>query len=165
MPYQVQKNIILKAPTPYKFIASGFGLGHLSHQPRLCACLFAMLIAIGIKQLPLAQITLLLLIIAGTIIGAHSAQKFIRTTQKPSWIVVDEMVGTWVAMYFFSESLLLNLFAFSTYLLVSHLKPLVQISPNAPIRKRFGFIMLDDIAAGIFSNAIVYSILFLLVEK
>lgn len=154
----------MKKESFYKFVASGFGIGEINCVPRLWASIFALLVAVVLKQLPFAEVSLFLIILGTILVGSYCAQKFITREPKPTWIVVDEMVGTWVALYFFSESLLLNLFAFVTYQLISFCKPLIKVDEKSKFKRWFRFIMVDDIFAGVFSNALVYAILLTIVE-
>jgi phosphatidylglycerophosphatase A len=155
---------ILKKESFYKFVASGFGIGEINYVPQLWASIFALIVAVVLKQLPFAEVSLFLIILTTILVGSYCAQKFITQEPKPTWIVVDEMVGTWVALYFFSESSLLNLFAFATYQLLNFCKPLIKINEKGKFKKWFKFVMLDDIVAGVFSNVLVYAILLTIVE-
>ena len=155
----------MKKELLYKFVASGFGIGEMNYIPQLWASIFALIVALVLKQLPFAEVSILVIILATVLIGGYCAQKFITHEHKPSWIVVDEMAGTWIALYFFSESLLLNLFAFVTYQLINFCKPLIKINRKGRFKKWFKFVMLDDIVAGVFSNSLVYFILLVIVDN
>lgn len=154
----------MKKESFYKFVASGFGIGEINYVPQLWASIFALLVAVVLKQLPFAEVSLFVVILATILVGGYCAQKLIAQEPKPSWIVVDQMVGTWVALYFFSESLLLNLFAFVTYQLISFCKPLIKVNKEGKFKGWFRFIMVDDILAGVFSNALVYAVLLTIIE-
>lgn len=146
----------MKNALVYKLIASGFGLGQIKIQPKLIASLVAFLFAVFVKYFDNSNMLFLTLIAFGIIFSYISIIKLQKKDIQTN-IVSNEVVGTWIAQYFFSPSLLLNLFAFFTFQIVSVFKPLFN---NFKINSRYSISsMRGSILSGIISNSIVHAVL------
>ncbi len=77
----------------------------------------------------------------------------------PSIVVIDEIVGMWVALLFLPKEMPAILLAFAAFRLFDIVKP----PPVASLERaaRGWGIMLDDVAAGVYANAVTHAILWL----
>ncbi len=75
-------------------------------------------------------------------------------------MVIDEIVGLWVALLFLPGEIPAIIVAFTTFRLFDIVKP----PPAAALEKvgRGWGIMLDDVAAGIYANAVTHVTLWLI---
>ena len=88
------------------------------------------------------------------LLGVYSSNKLIADWGKdPSRIVIDEVVGMWIAMLFVPNNYIALLLAFVLFRFFDIVKPLF-IKRLEKINGGWG-IMLDDVAAGIYANIIV----------
>jgi len=78
----------------------------------------------------------------------------------PSIVVIDEIVGMWIALLFLPKTLPAMLIAFTTFRMFDIIKP-----PPAAGIERFGEgwgIMLDDVIAGVYAGIATHITLFLI---
>lgn len=135
-------------------IASGFGSGFSPFAPGTVGALLAVAIwTVLFYTIPFNILILItiLLIVLFTLLGIRSANVLESTWGKdPSKVVVDEMVGVWIALLAVPiNNIWYILFAFLLFRFFDILKPL-------GIRKMENFkggigVMADDILAGIYS--------------
>lgn len=137
-------------------IATGFGTGFSPFAPGTAGALLAALIWAGLYCLipfNLLWILTALLIVVFTIAGIWSANAMEKAWGKdPSRVVVDEMVGVWIALLAVPEGSYLVSFALAAFILFR----LFDIFKPLGIRKMESFkggvgIMMDDILAGIYT--------------
>lgn len=88
-------------------IASGFGSGRLRPAPGTWGSLAALAAWVGLSRLlvrlpvPLAETLFLALPLLLTWIGIRASTAAVRATgeKDPSWIVIDEWAGQWIALW------------------------------------------------------------------
>lgn len=135
-------------------IATGFGSGFSPIAPGTAGALLATAIWFGLSYLvsfSLLQILTSLLIVLFTVAGIWSANAVEKIWGKdPSRVVVDEMVGVWIALLAAPEgNLYYVLAAFVLFRLFDIFKPL-GIRKMESLKGGVG-VMMDDILAGIYS--------------
>lgn len=135
-------------------IATGFGSGFSPIAPGTAGALLATAIWFGLSYLvsfSLLQILTSLLIVLFTIAGIWSANGVEKIWGKdPSRVVVDEMVGVWIALLAVPKgNLYYILAAFVLFRLFDIFKPL-GIRKMENLKGGVG-VMMDDILAGIYS--------------
>lgn len=137
-------------------IATGFGTGFSPFAPGTAGALLAVLIWFGLYCLipfNLLWILTALLIVVFTIAGIWSANAIEKVWGKdPSRVVVDEMVGVWIALLAVPEGSYFVPFVWAAFVLFR----LFDIFKPLGIRKMESFkggvgIMMDDILAGIYA--------------
>lgn len=142
----------------YQLVATGLGLGYIKSQSRLWSSFAALLTALIFKQISEYHIFFVVILFAAIILGYISVvgltKKHITTN-----IVIDEIIGVWIALSFISNGLLINLFAFSSYLLLSFLKPwLYKLDSKTPLGVKK---ISSSIFIGFVANMVVHGILYL----
>jgi phosphatidylglycerophosphatase A len=145
----------------YKIIGTGLGLGLIPLAPGTFGALGGLLTGLIILQYSLhPAIVLSTLIVLFFFIGVYCAGKHIpEWGNDPSRIVIDEIVGMWIAMIFIPNDIILILSAFAAFRFFDIEKPLL-IKEAERFRGGWG-IMLDDVAAGMLSNVIVHLFIFI----
>lgn len=140
------------------FLATGFYVGYIPFAPGTFGSLVGLpfCLLLGLTGTKVAFF-LTLLFICFAIGIAHQAEKYLQK-KDPGLIVIDEMAGimvTFLAIPFNAETAVLGFYIFR----------ILDIAKPAPIRyleKHLpggAGIVLDDVAAGIFANLILRSIL------
>lgn len=132
----------------YKNIACGFDIAEYSRLSHFWVSLLAFLLVIFIKQYEYAEMILLITTIGITAIGEFSIKNLEPEYKVSDKVVINDMIGTFFALYFFSESLLLNIYAFLTYQLIDFIKRIIQKKDNRLIAK--------SIIIGSTTNIVVY---------
>lgn len=150
-----------KAPLFHNFIATGFGSGYSPIAPGTAGALLAMLIwwvySLLFSNSISIPILTFIIVIVFTIVGIWSScvvEKY--WGEDPSRVVVDEMVGTWIALLAVPEGAHWGymLAAFVLFRFFDIVKPFgVRKMENLP--SGFG-IMADDILAGIYGFIVIY---------
>ena len=139
-----------------KLIGSGFLTGYIPVAPGTAgsalglACLFIP----GFRDIyVLAPCTIVLFWIGG--LAAEKMEKVYG--QDPGIVTVDEIVGMWLSMWFVPFSYVNIILAFVIFRVLDILKPY----PAAIFDKRTGGwnIMLDDVVAAMYTNAIIQIVL------
>ncbi len=130
------------------FLATGFGVGFLLGAPGT----YGSILAIGLYFfLPKSNLAYLLSLIVAIPIGCFAAAKAEAYFQKkdPSQVVIDEILGMWLAMWTLRPSILNLVLAFFFFRLFDILKP----PPIRQLEKIPGGIgiVLDDIMAGAYA--------------
>ncbi|MBW6483745.1 MAG: phosphatidylglycerophosphatase A [Vicingaceae bacterium] len=101
------------------------------------------------------------LIIVVTLVGIYATNQLEKEWGKdPQKVVIDELIGVWIAMVFIPFTWLNVLIAFGLFRFFDILKPL-------GIRKMENFkggigVMADDVLAGIYANLVLQLILYFL---
>ncbi|WP_405370524.1 phosphatidylglycerophosphatase A [Phocaeicola sp.] len=150
-----------KAPLFHNFIATGFGSGYSPIAPGTAGALLAMLIWWGYSLLFSHCISIpvltFIVIVVFTFAGVWSSSVVEKYWgEDPSRVVVDEMVGTWIALLAVPESAHWGymLAAFVLFRFFDIVKPL-GVRKMESLPSGFG-IMADDILAGIYGFIVIY---------
>lgn len=138
----------------HKIIATGFGSGYLPVAPGTAGAVLATIIwyIISLFASPLLLISATaVLIVLFTVLGIWSANKLEPVWgEDPSRVVVDEMVGVWIALLAaIPDKFYYPLAAFVLFRLFDIYKPL-GIRKMESLKGGVG-VMMDDILAGIYS--------------
>ena len=150
-----------KAPLFHNFIATGFGSGYSPIAPGTAGALLAMLIWWGYSLLFSHCISIpvltFIVIVVFTFAGVWSSSVVEQYWGvDPSRVVVDEMVGTWIALLAVPEGAHWGymLAAFVLFRFFDIVKPL-GVRKMESLPSGFG-IMADDILAGIYGFIVIY---------
>ena len=150
-----------KAPLFHNFIATGFGSGYSPIAPGTAGALLAMLIWWGYSLLFSHCISIpvltFIVIVVFTFAGVWSSSVVEKYWgEDPSRVVVDEMVGTWIALLAVPEGAhcWYSLAAFVLFRFFDIVKPL-GVRKMESLPSGFG-IMADDILAGIYGFIVIY---------
>lgn len=144
-----------------RFVATGAFVGNSPYMPGTLGTLWGIAIAYFTSCLsPLWQITIILLVTAVAIITAGVTARE-AGAKDPSSIVCDEIAGALVGFFMVPFTIFNALLVFIIFRFFDILKPW----PIGLIDKRVEGgtgIVLDDLAAGLFTAVIVHSILWLI---
>lgn len=150
-----------KAPLFHNFIATGFGSGYSPIAPGTAGALLAMLIWWGYSLLFSHCISIpvltFIVIVVFTFAGVWSSSVVEKYWgEDPLRVVVDEMVGTWIALLAVPEGAHWGymLAAFVLFRFFDIVKPL-GVRKMESLPSGFG-IMADDILAGIYGFIVIY---------
>ena len=135
-----------------KIASTVFGIGYLPFAPGTFAAAFAVVIwyflATNFNQFPLLQIGLIIIF---SLTGVYCSGKLCAESGKdPSFVVIDELVGMWIAVLLIPPTILNYTIAFMFFRFFDIAKPL-GIRRMEKMKNGWG-IMSDDILAGIYSN-------------
>ena len=102
---------------------------------------------------------MIVLIFIFTILGIGSAS-FVENEkgEDPAIVVIDEVVGQWIALLFIPFTLITVLTAFILFRIFDIFKPF-PIDQSQALKGGYG-IMVDDIIAGIYSNIVIQIIIY-----
>ncbi len=141
-------------------IATTLGLGYSPIAPGTAGSIFALLVAFFVFNGN--TILLIMASVVGTVIGTFSADyvEVNSGSEDPSIVVIDEVAGMWISLLGVPTTPWLYLVAFGLFRLIDIIKPF-PVNSLQNIHGGWG-IMLDDIAAGIYT-LITMQILLLLV--
>lgn len=147
-----QRRIALR--TPEGFLAFGFGAGLSPRAPGTVGTLVAVPLAWGLKQLP--PMAYELVVAAAFLFGIWLCGRVAAALGQsdPGGIVWDEFVGFWVAVALVPVSWFWWLAAFAVFRFFDIAKPW----PVAALDRHFGGgfgVMVDDLAAGIYTLAVL----------
>ncbi len=150
----------------WKTIATGFGSGYSPIAPGTAGALVACLLWWGLQSCPLSCFSgetswagLMGLIVIFFFLGVRSADELEHEWgHDPSKIVVDEMVGVWIAMLFVPFSLSNLAVAFILFRIFDIWKPL-GIRQMEKLPGGWG-VMMDDVLAGIYALVVVHLYLY-----
>ncbi len=144
-------------PSPLaRFIATGAYSGYAPVAPGTAGSLVGLLLYLipGFEK----PLSLGVAIVVFFFVGAAAAGRLERIHGKdPSIVVIDEVVGMWIALFLLPKSAAACLLAFFLFRLYDIIKP-----PPARSVERFegGFgIMLDDVFAAFYANVSVWVLL------
>ena len=137
------------------FIISGFYIGYIRFAPGTISSLLFLIIYFFIPNINLYQISLLIFLL---ILGFYLCFIFSRNSsvKDPSYIVIDEITGMYIAIFMLPKSIFLYSIAFVLFRLFDIYKPSI-INKSQNFNYGIG-IMLDDILSGIFALVICWSI-------
>lgn len=141
-----------------KIIVTGFGVGYSPFAPGTMGALLATLIWVCLSFLLTYQWVVLAtigLILLCTVLGVWATNAVEPVWgEDPSRVVIDEMVGVWIALLAVAEGNLYHVFiAFVLFRLFDIFKPL-GIRWMEKIRGGWG-VMMDDVLAGIYSFVVL----------
>jgi len=137
------------------FIGTGFGSGYIPVAPGTAGSIVAILLYYLFYINPLEWIVLTILFF---VIGVWSATQIEKDIGKdPSIVVIDEIVGQWIALLFLPYSLTIVIGAFIFFRLFDILKP-YPINKLENMKGGLG-IMIDDVLAGIYANLVLQALL------
>lgn len=139
-----------------KFIGTGFFSGFVPKAPGTAGSALALALYFlpGFKDLYiLVPCTILFFVIGG--FAADRMEKIYG--QDPGIVTIDEIVGMWMSMWFVPFSYINIVLAFGIFRVLDILKPY----PAMLFEKRSGGwnIMLDDVVAALYTNAIIQIVL------
>jgi phosphatidylglycerophosphatase A len=141
-----------------RFIATGFFSGYSPVVPGTAGSLAGLaLYAIPGFEAP---IIFLVATVAAFFIGTYASARMEHCYgDDPSIVVVDEIVGMWISLFFLPKSIVIATLAFLAFRFYDIVKP-------PPARQMENIpggwgIMLDDVFAGIYANVSIRVILFI----
>ena len=136
-----------------KLMASGLGVGYF---PIFPGTMMSLVTAIALFYAPEILLTWSLIIVAGLFfLGVYVSGCLVKNkhNQDPSWIVIDELVGMWIALLVTPKTVAWYAVAFSVFRVLDISKA-CGVSYFERFRGGWG-IMLDDVAAGTITLLIV----------
>ncbi len=150
----------------YKFMATGFGSGWLPAAPGTWGASVAVLMLYPLYLLKLdsyqTNLILCLSIVLFTWIGVKACDALENEWgEDPKHVVIDEMIGVWIALLGHPLSIFHIVGAFILFRFFDIAKPL-GIRQLENIKGGWG-VMLDDVVAGVYANIvlqIMYYIMF-----
>ena len=104
-----------------------------------------------------ANVVVVLVLLYPSFKLSEDGEKFFGTKDS-SQIVIDEIIGFWVAMLFLPYNFMMVLFAFVIFRFLDIMKPF-PINRLQRIKGGTG-VMIDDIVAGIYTNIILWLLLY-----
>jgi phosphatidylglycerophosphatase A len=143
-------------PFIHKFFATGFYSGFSPIVPGTAGSLVGLLIYLipGVEN----TYTLGALSIIFFFIGVYTSSSLEKQLgEDPSIVVIDEIVGMWISLFFLPKIPVIYIGAFVLFRIFDIIKP----SPARQVeRYKNGWgIMLDDVFAGIYANIVIQIIL------
>jgi len=150
----------LPAHLPFKhpaaLIATWFGVGLVRPAPGTMGSLVALGLGWGILTLG-GQALLMIDIIIILIIGVWAAEIYGKADNAPdsSSIVVDEVVGQWIALMTAPSSIQAYIVAFAAFRFYDVIKPWPADYFDKRVKGGWG-VMLDDVFAGLYALIIVF---------
>jgi phosphatidylglycerophosphatase A len=139
-------------------IATGLGSGYAPVAPGTAGSILALLV---FWFLPLQTMIWIGILVLVTITGIWAANYIeFEHGKDPGLVVIDEVVGQWIALLFLPHTIKIFLVSFFIFRILDIIKPF----PAGRSQKLSGGmgIMLDDIIAGVYTNIIMQLYLFLL---
>lgn len=141
-----------------RFCASFGGIGFVPKAPGTAGSLAALVIA---WFLPTVSIGLVLAIVTATFLGGLVVtQVATQGHGDPSWIVIDEVVGMWLALTGLPHTLEVFVVTFFAFRLFDIYKP-CGINALQRLPGAWG-VMLDDVAAGLATAALMRLVLYIM---
>jgi len=159
--YKKENPPSLKKPEIF-FLSMG-GIGFLPKAPGTFASIatLAILYIFGQANIPFFLFAPFIVILTGISIFLTNYVQKIYQVQDPSWIVIDEFIGVFVAWAFLAKH---NWVHYLIILILFRIFDIVKKGPVGFIDKNLknGFgIMLDDIVAGLFAGLVYLGISYL----
>lgn len=144
----------VKLSDPWHLLATGFGSGLSPKAPGTMGTLVALPLSVPLQFLPHGLHASLLVL--ATAFGIWLCERVARELRikDPACIVFDEFVGMWIALFMLPVGWYWVLLAFGLFRLFDILKPwpVGWLDKNLPGGHG---IMLDDVAAGLMSFAVI----------
>ncbi|MBN1407068.1 MAG: phosphatidylglycerophosphatase A [Calditrichaceae bacterium] len=137
-------------------IGTGFGTGFTPFAPGTAGSLLALIIYFF---LPLDSFYWLWISLVFFFAGVWAGFEIEKERGKdPGLVVIDEMVGQWLAVIFLPPTLVTLLIGFALFRVFDIFKP-YPINRSQKLKGGWG-IMVDDMLAGIYANIIIHAIYF-----
>ena len=132
-------------------IGTGLGSGYTPKAPGTAGSLLALLIFF---IFPLNSINWFILSILFFFVGVWSGSEIEKDKgEDPGLVVIDEMVGQWLAVIFLPYSWLTLLIGFILFRVFDIFKP-YPINRSQKLKAGWG-IMIDDVLAGVYANIVL----------
>jgi phosphatidylglycerophosphatase A len=132
-------------------IGTGLGSGYAPIAPGTAGSLLALIL---ILLFPLDSVSWLLISILVFSAGVWTGTKIEKDKgEDPGIVVIDEMVGQWLAILFLPRSWITYLLGFVLFRVFDIYKP-YPINKSQKLKAGWG-IMIDDVIAGIYANIII----------
>lgn len=143
-------------PFLHLFFATGFYSGYSPFAPGTAGSLVGILIYMipGVEKFFILIPISILFFIIGVITSSHLERKL---GDDPSIVVIDEIVGMWVSLFFLPKQLAVYIGAFLLFRFFDIVKP--PPARRAERLKGGWGIMLDDVFAGVYANIVLQVIL------
>ncbi len=143
-----------------KLIATAFGLGYSPIAPGTMGAIGGIAVyLLIINSLSQVNMILGLLIILFLFLGIIASNKLESEWGKdPSKIVIDEVVGVWIALLFIPSEWQYTLGAFLLFRFFDIVKPL-YIKRAEKLKGGWG-VMFDDVLAGVYANIVIQIVVF-----
>lgn len=149
-----------RAPDSFlvRLIATGFFSGYSAVAPGTAGSAVALVIYCVLPPLSFLGWTLLLFGVCS--VGIYVSGIGERAWGKdPGYVVIDEIAGFFVTMCFLPQSLILGMVGFFVFRVLDILKP-PPVRQAEALPGGWGIVM-DDVLAGIYGNALLRGVLFL----
>lgn len=131
-------------------LATGFHLGRVPYAPGTVGSLAALLLFLPFRHLPwMIHLSIVAVLFAVGAFAADRAEAALGAKDPPA-VIIDEIVGCWVALLAVPPHLVLMLSAFALFRLFDIQKPFPADRMEG-LRGGWG-IMLDDLVAGTYAN-------------
>lgn len=152
---QNPSNVSSSVPFLTRFIATGLFSGYSPIVPGTAGSAVGLLLYLipGMEQPPILGIVTLVVFLVGTKTSAAMEKQF---GEDPPIVVIDEVVGMWISLLFLPKSILVAVLAFFFFRIYDIIKP-PPARQLEHLTNGWG-VMMDDIAAGIYANATVWII-------
>ncbi|HKJ66964.1 MAG TPA: phosphatidylglycerophosphatase A [bacterium] len=134
-------------------LATVGGIGFIPHAPGTIGSAVALVILWFVATLPLLVEVVLFLGLFFLGVWASGSVEDDSVDRDPGYIIIDEFMGMWMAVFFIPTSTAGFLFAFLFFRIFDIVKP-APIDRLQQLKGGWG-IMLDDILAGLFAGIIV----------
>ncbi len=139
------------------WIATGGYCGYFRIAPGTVGSFVGLLLYLPMAASPIpVQIAIIGSLFGLGVWAAEQAEKVLKIKDAPS-VVIDEIVGMWIAVLFLPHTVSYFLGAFLLFRLFDILKPF-PAKQAEQLRGGLG-IMLDDVVAGIYANAAIHGVL------
>ena len=138
----------------YYLFATGLGIGNIPPMPGTYGSLLGAAIFLFV---PVYRIEIkIAAILAVVVLGAYAASKIETTTgvHDNNIIVIDEIAGMWITLLFVPIQLWWIISAIVLFRILDIVKP-YPIKKIERLKRGYG-VMLDDIAAGIYSGIVLW---------
>jgi phosphatidylglycerophosphatase A len=147
----------------HKAIVTALGAGYSPIAPGTAGAAVGILVIVLLQQIPLLQdssnmlVTLLALTVFFCVLGAYSTDQLEPLWGKdPSRVVIDEVIGVWIAMLGLPVTWEWLLAAFILFRFFDIVKPL-GIRRLEAIKGGWG-VMLDDVLAGVYTLLVLQAV-------
>ncbi|HUL45263.1 MAG TPA: phosphatidylglycerophosphatase A [Bacteroidota bacterium] len=149
MNLHVQPDSSSKPSLPVRLIATGLFSGYIPFAPGTAGSLLGLAVYLipNFEQPMLSSIAILVFLFAGTGVSGIMERAY---GKDPSIVVIDEVVGMWIALFLLPKSAAACIIAFVLFRIFDIIKP----PPARTMESLPGGwgIMLDDVAAAIYAN-------------
>ncbi len=149
----------------YRFLATGFGSGYVPAAPGTAGALTGLLLLYGWQAVTptgylvdSAFLPLIVMTVIFNMVGVFVTNKVEKDWgPDPSRVVIDEIVGMWIAVLWIPPTLMNWGIAFMLFRFFDIVKPL-GIKKLESIPGGWG-VMLDDVLAGVYANLVLQVII------